>query len=1306
MKKILSLLTILIGFTGYSQIISINNSSNPESSYSLQQLVENVLISGDCADVSNFTSQVSGSANQLTTKSYGYFKKPANSNFAFNEGILLTSGRAYAAGNNVVNTNPYPDFDNNLPGDNDLETALGTNFTNDATFIKFNFVPTSSDFNFRFIMASEEYDGTTECYYADSFAFLLREVGTTTYTNLAVLPDGTPVSVANINNSPICVSNVPYFEGYNLPHTNYGGQTKVLTASAVVVPNQTYEIKLVVADQGDSAWDSAIFLEAGGFNIGLDLGEDLTISGGNPACDSNSVILDTQTPTSIATHIWYLNGIEIIGETDSTLEITADGTYSVLVDYGSNCSATDSVLIEFTTSPTANLVSNQLFCDTNNDGFWDFNLLPLKNSVLGTQSATDFSVTFHASQAQADSNTNPLPNTYTNLIAHQAETIFARIESNINPNCFETTSFEIDVFDSSSTTTLLYDLCDNNDDGNDTNGIVEFDLNTVSTQIYGAQSPTQFNISYHFDQNDADANASPLPLLYTNVIANQQDIVVRLENVDNTDCYATSIINLVVYPLPTVNAVVALEQCDDDLDGLTLFNLSEANTLISNNSANEIFTYYLTQAQAETGLVTDQITNTTAYPNPNAFNDVVYARIENSDGCHRTARIDLIVGTSQIPATFHLNYTVCDDALIDGDNRNGIASFNFSDATAQIEGLFPAGQNVAVSYYENIADALSENNAITNISDFRNENSPFTQNIFVRIDNENVNACLGLGEHITLTVNSLPELNPILNYELCSDTNEATFNLSIKDSEVIGSQTRPLLITYFRSLAEANNNSNPIVGPYLNNQSPRTIYVRVQFDDNNNGIGDPDECYLTEMSFDLIINPKPILFQPTPINICSFQINTEYNLTLRKDEITGNDNSISLSYFESQLDADNNNPIANPSAYLNTVLNKDIIVIATGTNGCTSQTTLSLNTILYANLNLTPSAIEECEIDNDGYDSFDITRKEISILNGLNSSDFIFTYYENEQDAIDGNVNNIQNPLDFTNTVAISQTIYVRITPVTNNCAQVLPLTLIVNPVPEIALENKYVICLNANNQVIDAVTETILPNPPIDTHLSDLEYTFQWYEGEDVDVNNIIVGATQSTFSPTAAGYYTVNATNIATGCTIPGTTEVVDSYPPESITAEVISQSFTNNNTIEVTIVGNGNYQISLDFGTWQNATTFNNVSGGEHEIRVRDTYNCNELIYEITVIDYPKFFTPNNDGYNDTWNLYGMQDQLDAKIYIFDRYGKLIKQISPNGTGWDGTLNGEPLGTNDYWFTVEYTEPTDSVKKIFKSHFTLKR
>ena len=1306
MKKLLSLYIILSGCMGYAQILEINNPSHAESRYSLQELVENVLISGDCAEVNNFSNQAFGAPNQTYSKSYGYFKKPLGSTFAFDEGIILTNGQAYPAGNNTININGEPSNENFMPGDSDLEAALGVSGTLDATFVKFNFVPTSADFSFNFIMASEEYNNYFECLYSDSFAFLLREVGAATYTNLAILPNGQPITVTNVNNSNGCPANVNLFEGYNLPHTNYGGQTKVLTASATVVPFQAYEIKLVVADQGDYAWDSAIFIEAGSFNIGLNIGENLTIANGNPACSIDTVVLDTQIPPNSVAHTWYFNGVEIIGETEPTLIVIEDGTYSVLVAYGTSCTATDTVTIEFTTSPIANPIPDQILCDIDNDGFIEFNLLLLNEFILDTQLETDFSISYHTSQANADANIDPLEDSYTNQVAYFEETIFARIESNQNLNCFDTTSFLIDVTPAPIAAPVIYELCDNIDDGDDTNGMVEFDLNTLAAQVYGNQNPAELNISYHIDQADANINASPLSLLYTNIVADQQEIIVRLENIDNPTCYGTATVTLVVNSLPITAITVTLEQCDDDLDGLTLFNLTQAYNLISANYLDYEITFYETEALAQTGLAVDQITNLTAYPNLNPFNDVVYSRVENEEGCHRITRIDLIVGASQIPANFHLDYVVCDDALVDSDNRNGIASFNFSDATTQIEALFPIGQNVVVSYYASMADALSEENAILNITDFRNENSPFTQNIFVRIDNENINACLGLGEHITLTVNALPELNPISNYALCSDNNEATFDLTTKDIEVIGTQPTPLLISYFESSEDAKNNTNPIVGAYINNQNPRTIYVRAQFDNNNNGVGDVDECVATDMSFNLIINANPSVFEPTPIQICSYQINTEYNLTIRKNEITRNDNSIILVYYESQLDVDNNNPITNPSAYLNTVLDNNIIVVATGTNGCISQTTLTLNTVLFANLNLTPAPIEECEVDNDGYDAFDITRSENSILNGLNALDFVITYYENEQDALEGNTNTINNPLDFTNTEPVSQIIYVRVTPFTNNCSQIIPLTLIVNPVPEIAFENKYVICLDTNNQVIDPVTETILPNPPIDTHLSETEYTFQWYYGEVTDINNLITGANQATFTPTTTGFYTVNAVNISTGCTIPGTTEVVDSYPPESITAEVISQSFTNNNAIEVTIVGQGNYLISLDYGEWKDATTFHNVSGGEHNIRVRDTYNCNEFVYELTVIDYPKFFTPNNDGYNDTWNLYGMQDQPEAKIIIYDRYGKLIKQISPNGTGWDGRFNGEPLPTNDYWFTVEYTEPISSVKKIFKAHFTLKR
>ncbi|MCX7547711.1 choice-of-anchor L domain-containing protein [Xanthomarina sp. F1114] len=1306
MKKLLSLYIFLSGCIGYAQIIDINNAAHTESSYSLQELVENVLISGDCAEVDNFTSQAYGSPNQTSIKSYGYFKKPTGSTFAFDEGIVLTTGNAYLAGNNTVNIEGEPSQMNGISGDTDLEIALGVSGTEDATYVKFNFVPTSPDFNFNFIMASEEYNNFYECLFSDSFAFLLREVGTTTYTNLAVLPNGQPVSVTNINNSNNCPANVEFFDGYNLPHTNYGGQTRVLTANATVTPYQTYEIKLVVADQGDSSWDSAIFIEAGSFNFDLVIGEDLTIDNGNPACSNETVTLDTQIPPNTADHTWFYNGMEIPGEIGSTIDVTNDGTYSVIVDYGTNCSATDSVIIEFTTSPVANPIPDIIICDSDNDGISDFDLVSQNNFILDTQLETNFTVSYYASQTDADAGTNPLGDIYTNQVAYQEETIFARIESNENPDCFDTTSFLIDVARGPIATPVLYELCDNTDDGDDTNGFVEFDLNSISSQVLNGQDSTFLNISYHLNQEDANINASPLPSLYTNITANEQQIVVRLESTINTDCYGTANIDLKVNALPITANNVTLEQCDDDLDGLTLFNLTQAYSLISANYASYDISFYETEVLAEGGLTEDQITNLTTYPNLIPFNDVVYARSENAEGCNRITRIDLVVGATQIPASFHLDYVVCDDNLVDGDDRNGIASFDFSDATAQIEALFPVGQNIEVSYYTNITDALSEENAITDISNFRNENSPFTQNIFVRIDNESINACLGLGEHITLTVNSLPEINPISNYELCSDTNEATFDLTTKDNEVIGAQTTPLLISYFESQEDANNNTNPIAVPYLNNQSPRTIYVRALFDYNNNGVEDPNECLTTDMSFELIINPNPNLNPPTPIEICSYQIETEYNLTIRTDEITGNNNSINLAYYESQLDIDNNNPITNPTTYLNTILNREIMVVGTNEYGCYTQTILTLNTILYANLNLNPSPIEECEVDNDGYDNFDITRRENSILNGLDATEFEILYYVEEQDALDGNNNTITNPLDFTNTIPVNQTIYVRVTPNSNNCSQIIPLKLIVNPVPKIALENKYVICLDANSQVIDPVSETVLPNPPINTHLSETEYTFQWYYGEFADSNNLIVGATQATYTPTTAGFYTVNAINNSTGCTIPGTTEVVDSYPPESITAEVLSQSFTNNNTIDVTIVGQGNYLISLDYGVWQSNTTFENVSGGEHHIRVRDQYNCNELIYELTVIDYPKFFTPNNDGYNDTWNLYGMQDQPNAKVLIYNRYGKLIKQISPAGSGWDGTFNGEPLPTSDYWFTIEYTEPITNIKKIFKSHFTLKR
>jgi gliding motility-associated-like protein len=100
------------------------------------------------------------------------------------------------------------------------------------------------------------------------------------------------------------------------------------------------------------------------------------------------------------------------------------------------------------------------------------------------------------------------------------------------------------------------------------------------------------------------------------------------------------------------------------------------------------------------------------------------------------------------------------------------------------------------------------------------------------------------------------------------------------------------------------------------------------------------------------------------------------------------------------------------------------------------------------------------------------------------------------------------------------------------------------------------------------------------------------------------------------------------------------------------------------------------------------------------------CGEKVYEIYIIDYPRFFTPNGDGFNDIWNISGLPTDLNSKIYIFDRFGKLLKEISPSGYGWDGTFNGQQMPTNDYWFIVKYSDLITGELKEFRSHFTLKR
>ena len=232
----------------------------------------------------------------------------------------------------------------------------------------------------------------------------------------------------------------------------------------------------------------------------------------------------------------------------------------------------------------------------------------------------------------------------------------------------------------------------------------------------------------------------------------------------------------------------------------------------------------------------------------------------------------------------------------------------------------------------------------------------------------------------------------------------------------------------------------------------------------------------------------------------------------------------------------------------------------------------------------------------------------------------------------------------------------------------------------------------------VDQATGIPFQTHILNTGLNLATHSFVW------KLDGGLLPFTGSSIEATQPGVYTVIATNIATGCDSQVATAIVSaSFPGLGISTQVINQ-FSNDAGIIVTVsTGTGPYLYQLDYGSYQQSNVFSSVPPGTHTIYVKDENGCTYLTTEVTVLGYMNFFTPNDDTYNDTWKVIGLESQ-PAIIHIFDRYGKFIKQISANGDGWDGTLNNQPLPSTDYWFTVEYTENGQS--KEFKSHFSLVR
>jgi len=560
--------------------------------------------------------------------------------------------------------------------------------------------------------------------------------------------------------------------------------------------------------------------------------------------------------------------------------------------------------------------------------------------------------------------------------------------------------------------------------------------------------------------------------------------------------------------------------------------------------------------------------------------------------------------------------------------------------------------------------------------------------------------CPELTATVTVVNNPLPTISSITDFEVCDDdtdgddTNgQTTFILTNKTAEITGSLSN-ILVTYYSSSSDASNNLNPIT-TYTGANT--TIYVRITNTITN--------CFNIN-SFLVKVSPKPIVQNEITLKQCDDDTDaiSTFNLTEANTVITSGTN-LSFSYYMLEADAiSGTNVIANNTSYISP--NNGIVwARIVNDKGCfriskvnlvvtTTQVPSGFNFVL----NECDEYINNTDPSNDGFDYFNFTNATAAIL-GLfpGNQNLSVTYYTSQSNAL-AETNAITNLTNFRNTILGTQPIWVRIdSNIFNDCVGLgTYVTLKVNPLPDFNLPDSMLVCVNpvtgTGSYIINATPQTAG------------NYTYNWTPtNPSVDA----FGNQYALFNANQAGSYSVVVTNTTTNCTNNDTIEITTSSPPVSVTAQLITPLFSSGlSSIQATAIGGfGEYEYSLDGIEWQDSPIFTNLENGTYTIQVRDKERCNiRFSNPIQTISYPNFFTPNGDSYNDFWNINGLTPNFEAKIYIYDRYGKLLKRLLPNEVGWDGTFNGQPLPSTDYWFKIEYKE--NNQFKEFKSHFSLKR
>lgn len=761
----------------------------------------------------------------------------------------------------------------------------------------------------------------------------------------------------------------------------------------------------------------------------------------------------------------------------------------------------------------------------------------------------------------------------------------------------------------------------------DGDGFAEFDL-TSQNDLIISNSAT-YDIEYFENLLELNNDINPIPNPGNYTAANNQTVYVKVQN--GEDCYDISEIDLFVNSMPSVNEIPTQYYCDEDSDGMIEVNLNNLQSqLISGSLSGLDFSFY-----TDSGLSNEIPQTEWVDYEISTFPFSVWIVVEkefNPGGICAIEPYEVVFDLGENLPVNGEAFTLSDEIFCADEGETLLIDLT------QIQNDFTDETGVNYFYYE------TENQALIGGADFipDPENYPVTDSgsVYVRLEKEGF--CFNV-VRIDFEFGFNPEAEPQVTLNpKCDDDMDGyvQFDLSVEAVPLLVDDITGLTFTYYLSETDAQNQTNPQSSTVTVPIGQTLSYWVV--------ISNGSCSVISEVEMTASEGLDGLEESVEPIEICDDDFDGIYtvDLTQIESEFLNDLTGINFLYFS---DPGFNIQIPDDEIH-NYILDENTQIWILIFNGdCSATRSFEIHIKDEVPHNSGVFQLDgECEEE-----SIDLTTIEIEITSETNVE---FIYYLNESDA-QHNFNPISDPQEFF-TTETEGILYVRLEK-DGYCPVIVPFEFELSPLPESPFDGNFPTLCSGETLVLNAGND-----------YPDQNYIWTWGNQEHTGAEITI----------TEPGIYTLSITT-ENGCEREFTIEIQAPAQP------VITQILIGDNYLIVEAAGSGGLlEYSLNGVFWQDSPRFDNlIPGEEYTVYVRES-GCDPVSRKAVILMIPNFISPNGDGYNDTWTVRGLQNLEQCNVKIFDRYGKIFVDSTPQDwVVWSGYYMGRPVPSGDYWYII---------------------